>query len=774
MADRDGGGADALEKRSALLELTTDLVSSAMPDGTLTYLNRGGRIMLGWGEDEPLDGKRIPDVHPAWAAELVLEVGLPTALVEDVWRGEVAVLTRSGEEIPVSQVIVVHRDERGKPAYLSTIMRDIRDRKRVEEELRASTEMFQLVMDYIPQFVFWKDVDSVYRGCNENFARVAGVASPADIVGKTDHDLAWKAEEAAFFRQVDRKVMDSDTPELHIIEPQLQADGKQAWLDTNKIPLHDDTAKVVGILGTYEDITARKLAEDALIEREENLRILLDSIGDAVIATDAAGIVTRLNPVAEQLTGWSLAGAVGTPLAEVFRVECGAERRAIAEPFPTLLAGGALAAPTELRTLRDRGGGERVISERGAPMRNGDGEVIGLVLVFRDVTEQRALEEQLRHSRKMDSLGQLAGGIAHDFNNMLTAIAGCAEVLSRALREQPRLLGLAHNILDAADKAGGLTQKLLDFSRKGVHHREQFDVHRVIESACDLLERTIDRRVHVKVRLAAEVHGAFGDPSQLHNALLNLGLNARDAMPDGGTIAIATTNVAFDAYDCERSAFNLEPGAFVEIEVTDTGVGMADDVLQRAFEPFFTTKEVGAGTGLGLSAVYNAVVDNRGAIHVYSRPQRGTTFRLFLPVDADVTTGALDREPAAPSGRGTVLVVDDEATVREAASAMLRSLGYDVVEADGGPAALEVFARDHRDIDLVLLDMVMPTMTGRQVYRELLRVDADAAVVFTSGFTRETNPDFDEPGVRGFIKKPYRLAELAGQIASALARDRDG
>jgi two-component system, cell cycle sensor histidine kinase and response regulator CckA len=633
-------GHEELERRLALLELTTDLVGSATPDGRVTYLNQSGFALLGWDPSGGVAGKTIPDFHPRWATELVLNTGLPTAMRAGVWEAETALLTASGAEIPVSQVLVAHRDATGKAVHLSTIMRDIRERKRIEEQLRASTQMFQLIMDYIPQFVFWKDRNSVYQGCNRNFAVVAGVGSVENIVGKADYELAWKREEAEFFRKVDREVMDADEPLTHIIEPQLQADGKHAWLDTSKIPLHDEHGEVVGILGMFEDITDRKLAE-----------------------------------------------------------------------------------------------------------------------------------EQLRQNQKLESIGQLAGGIAHDFNNMLTAIIGAAELLTMRLDADAGdgLRRLAEEILDAADKAAGLTQRLLEFSRKGSHSREPVDVHTLLEAAAGLLARTVDRRIEVVIDLRADLVRLLGDPSQLQSMLLNLGVNARDAMANSGRLRLATANVQLEPGDPRAGAFAITPGPYVEIEVSDTGGGMSPSVAKRVFEPFFTTKPVGQGTGLGLSAVYSAVVDHGGAITFETKPGVGTSFRVYLPVDPDAEPVRSRTTSEQLRGRARILLVDDEELVRNVAAAMLTSLGYEVVMAADGEEAVGVYAREGETIDLVILDMIMPKLNGRETLQRLRELDPDVAVLFCSGYTRE-RVEVEDEGVRGFLKKPYQLAELARHIADALAQ----
>ncbi len=750
----------------ALLEATTDLVGAAEPDGRLAYLNRAGRLLLGLAPDESLEGFRIDDLRPAWAVRKVHEEGLPAALRHGNWQGETAVLTRTGEEIPVSQVIVVHRHPDGAVAYLSTIMRDIRERKRIEEELRRATEMFQLVLDNIPQHVFWKDRDSVYLGCNRNLAKVAGVPSVEAIVGKTDYELAWKREEADFFRQVDRRVMERDSGELHIIEPQLQADGRQAWLVTNKIPLHDAAGAVVGILGTFEDITDRKLAEDALIQSEENLRITLESIGDGVIAADAAGRVLRMNPVAEQLTGWNRGDALGRLLGEVYCVEREEEDGVESLPLSWLLDSSNEDRRMDA-TLRSRTGRCWKIAENAAPMRAADGTAVGVVLVFRDVTEQRRLEEQVRQSQKMDSIGQLAGGIAHDFNNMLTAIMGSAEILTRGLRDRPALVEVADTILEAADNAAQLTQKLLDFSRKGRQVREPVDVHEVVSSAIALLMRTVNRNILIREQLTARMRCVYGDPAQLQNAILNLGLNARDAMVDGGTLTISSCNLDLDAAYCETSGAALAPGPYIEVEVRDSGGGMTAETVERAFEPFFTTKEVGHGTGLGLSSAYSAVRDHGGEIALRSELGQGTIACLYLPVSAAAVPTKVS-QLAPPRGRGRILLADDEPMVRRVACRLLRQLGYEVIEADDGAAALRVFTSEHQRIDLVILDMVMPSMSGREALAAMKRIAPDVRALYSSGFTRQGSVDYLADGVKGFVKKPYRVSELAQQVARAL------
>lgn len=746
----------------AIIESTSDLVSTSTPDGRLTYMNRAGRELLGWSESEVLE-RAIPDVHSARQAERILTECIPIAVAAGEWRGESALLKADGTELPVSQVILVHRDAAGEIEFYSTIMRDLSAVKAALAQLRESKEMLQIVTDSVPQQVFWKDRDSIYIGCNRHFARVAGLADAEDIVGKSDFDLPWTREQSERFRESDRRAMEADEAEYHIIEPQTQADGRVAWLDSNKVPLHDDAGAVVGILGTYEDVTENLESQRALTASEENLRITLRSIGDAVIATDAGGRVTRMNPVAEELTGWCEEEALGRPLSEVFQVADADTRELVEDPVERILERGDVIGNAHHSLLLSADGVERQIADRGAPIRNGEGEFVGVVLVFRDITEQLSLEEQLRQVQKMESIGQLAGGVAHDFNNMLAGIMGSAELLAPDLQQNPQHRKLVDTILEAAESAAGLTQRLLDFSRKGRVTSRPLDLHRVVRDVVELLGRSIDRRIQIDVALNATQSIVLGDSSQLQNAVLNLGVNARDAMPDGGELTFET-----------RNARGPDGKAAIELRVRDTGTGIDPEHLERIFEPFFTTKEVGRGTGLGLAAVYGTVQVHQGVIEVESQLELGTAFRILLPVEQ---ARAEDSEPTTPAPRAAlegahgparVLVVDDELVVRHSVEKHLLDLGYQVVLAEDGAAAVECFRREHADVDLVLLDTVMPRMGGRDAYREMLAIDESVRVLFMSGFTRDASGYPPDPQVVGFLKKPFRIKELATLVARGL------
>ena len=433
-------------------------------------------------------------------------------------------------------------------------------------------------------------------------------------------------------------------------------------------------------------------------------------------------------------------------------------------------------SPADARgtVLVARDGTERLIADSGAPIRSHEGETRGVVIVFRDVTEQVHLEDQLKQSQKMESIGQLAGGIAHDFNNVLTGIMGYADLLQSSLEHDADLRDCASSILHAGERAAGLTRKLLDFSRKGKILSTPIDAHEVVRDTVDLVRHTLGQSINLKQDLAAEHTTVVGDPTQMQQALLNLCLNGRDAMPDGGVLTVTTRNVDLDLAQCLESGSELQPGKYLRISVRDTGIGIPADVRDRIFEPFFTTKAAGKGTGLGLAAVYGSVKDHQGAVSIESEVGRGTTFMMDLPVTEHAAVPTYREQIADTTPRhGCILVVDDDATIRSIAREMLENLGYEVLVAEDGEAGIEVFEREKSRVDAVLLDMVMPRLSGRHCFHTMRRLDPDARIVLTSGFTAEHSvQDLLDAGLRGFLHKPFRRSDLIAALDSATARGR--
>ncbi len=390
----------------------------------------------------------------------------------------------------------------------------------------------------------------------------------------------------------------------------------------------------------------------------------------------------------------------------------------------------------------------------------------GAVIRIDDITEQVEMDLHLRHSQKMDAIGQLAGGIAHDFNNMLSGIIGAAELLrSKVLPEDQKLVKI---ITEASGRTAELIQKLLAFSRKESVAFAPVNIHNVIMNTCEILKRSLNKRINLETRLSAESAIVEGDWSQLQNSLLNIGINGGHAMTDGGTLTFATANILIDESFNDKEALNLQLGQYLLIEIKDTGCGIAKQHLKNIFEPFFTTKKQSEGTGLGLAAVYGAVQQHNGLITVCSEEGEGTSFFIYLPLVEAEERQVLERE-TLQTGEGCVLIVDDESVVRETAKMMLEKLGYTTLKAVDGKQALEMYQQHREEIDMVLLDMVMPVMDGTECFYKLKEINPKIKVVISSGFVRDADlSTLLEDGLIDFIRKPFSIEQLARAVAMAL------
>jgi PAS domain S-box-containing protein len=504
-----------------------------------------------------------------------------------------------------------------------------------------------------------------------------------------------------------------------------------------------------------------------LARERERFRVTLASIGDAVIATDTAGRMTLLNPVAEALTGWAEADARGRPLADAFRVGDARTGRPADDLAAQALRLGPVMGLAGEAVLTARDGTERPVDASAAPIRGDGGAVLGTVLVFRDVGGQRRLEEQLRHAQKMEVVGRLAGGIAHDFNNLLTVINGFAEV-ARAELPAGSAREAVETIQGAGERAAALTGQLLAFSRKQVLAPQALDLREVVGGMERLLRRVVGEDVDLAAAFGPEPCCVTADPGQVEQVIMNLAVNARDAMPTGGRLTVEARCVDLDeAYT--RAHAGVNPGRYALLAVSDSGCGMAEDVKARIFEPFFTTKGVGKGTGLGLATVYGIVRQSGGHVDVYSEVGFGTTFKVYLP-RARESSEILPPSPdpsGAPRGDETVLLAEDEPGVRALARRTLLSHGYRVLEAGNGPEALEVAAGYPGEIHLLLTDVVMPGLSGRQVAERLRR--RGTRVLYLSGYADDAVVRHGViEGGANFLQKPFTPHTLARKVREVL------
>lgn len=496
----------------------------------------------------------------------------------------------------------------------------------------------------------------------------------------------------------------------------------------------------------------KRQAEEKLRDSEKRFRTIFESAQDAIFLKDRDLKYTLVNPVMERLYGLPAEDFIGNTDAQLFGTE---QRSASGKSELRVLQGDIVEEDDALRV----GGAEKVFHNIKVPLSDGSGEFVGLCGFARDVTATRQLEDQLLQAQKMEAIGTLAGGISHDFNNMLQAILGYSQMLLLTKRRSDADYSKLREIEKAAQRATDLTQQLLTIGRKVEIEPRPLDVNQVVRQVEKLLKRTIPKMIGIEMRLAQDIHAVNADSNQLEQVLINIGVNARDAMPDGGRLVIETLNMEPDE-SFRKINLNENIDSYVVLSISDTGQGMPEDVLEHIFEPFFTTKGVGEGTGLGLAMAYGIIKNHGGHISCESSPSQGTAFKIFLPA-IGIAPDPVAAEPDVPVELGaleTVLVIDDEPLLRDLAKGMLTGSNYEVLTADSGESGLALY-RQHRDaISLVILDMIMPGMGGKQCLSEILTLNPRAKVLISSGYSME-DPAKDQilTKAKGFIKKPYNL-----------------
>ena len=557
-------------------------------------------------------------------------------------------------------------------------------------------------------------------------------------------------------------------------------DGSRITVMVNIVPLMNDRKEIAGAINCFHDVTERKLSELNLRRTQKKFHDLFEFAPDAIVMTNAAGVITLVNRQTEKLFGYERGDLVGQPV-EILMPESARQglmalrANYLAAAGPRTMGGGR----SDLMG-RKKDGTRFPVEISLSPMDSDEGMLV--VAALRDMTDRQSasdamlkLEEQLRHTQKMDAIGQLAGGVAHDFNNQLSVIAGYGGMLKARLAE-PKLKQYAESICKAADLSADLTKKLLAFARKGQYQTIPVPMHDIIDETIGMLSHTIDKRIEIKQDKKAASDVVLGDPSQLQNALLNLAVNARDAMPSGGKLFFETENVEIGSDFCVTHGGEIQTGSYVKIRVRDTGSGMGDEVKKHLFEPFFTTKPLGKGTGLGLASVYGTVKGHKGMLEVWSELGLGTTFTVYLPLAESLNvqkkTVKTDLSSATLSvvKNIRVLLVEDETELRRMVAEMLVSCDIECLEAENGGQAVETYAAHWQRVDLVILDMIMPEMNGPDAFRAMKKINSNIKVMLLTGFSlnNEVQAVLDE-GAIGFVQKPFNKKILIDQIKQAVS-----
>ncbi len=752
-------GEESLRMLQRAVEQAENAIFLTGPDGVLTYVNPAFERIYGYTPEEAL-GKTPRILKGGLLARPYYERFWNRLLAGESVREEFVNRKRDGGLVTVEASVSPVLDGKKKRIGFIAVQHDVTDRKRSEEALRQSEQRFSRAFHASP---IPTTISEVATGrvvdVNEQFLRVFGY-SREEVIGKTSLELDLWADRASRDRAAARvRKEGSIRDQLTRIRTRS---GDVREVVGSAVPV--DLAGVACMLWTFLDVTERRQAEAGMRKSEERFRKLFDSDAIGIAIADLSGNTLEANDACLAMLGYTRedleAGRIRwnelTPAEHIPR-----DREVIEELRRT-----GAAVPWEKELLRKDG--TRVPVLIGiAMLEASQGSCLAYVV---DLTERRRLEEQFRQAQKMEAVGQLAGGIAHDFNNLLTAILGYSDLLGEKAAPGSEESENVEQIRKAGERAASLTRQLLAFSRQQVLERRVLDLNHLIRNLEKMLRRLIGEDIELSATLDPALRRVHADAGQLEQVILNLAVNSRDAMPSGGKLTIETANVELDEAYARRHA-TVRPGPYVMIAVSDTGTGMDARTISHVFEPFFTTKELGKGTGLGLATVYGIVKQSGGYIWVYSEPGKGTSFKIYLP---PVEEGAVEEhpsvaDPSALQGSETVLLVEDEESVRSLARTILEGYGYTVLEAGSGEKALEIVRAHGRPIHLVLTDVVMPAMSGTELVSRLEALKPGIRSLYMSGYTDDAVVRHGLlEKARVFLQKPFTPAILARKVRDAL------
>lgn len=648
-------------------------------------------------------------------------------------------------------------------AYGITSLRTAVERRKAEEELRSSKDALHVIFNNVYDALIIHEPDGTIVDVNDKMLRMYGVeraqAPTLSIINDysckdnpPDHlPLLWEkaaAGENQLFEWIARRPEDGSTFDVEVFLCKLVT-GKRELILANVRDISERKRAEKSLQTAIEEIAGERAKSDAIIA----------AVGDGINILDKDYKIIYQNRVSREMMG-DHAGEF------CYRVYEPGQKVCAGCPMVRSFSKGKLHR-AEKTVLTD--GSAKTFEITASPIRDAAGEIVAGLEIVRDITEQRTLEAQLHQSQKMEAIGQFAGGIAHDFNNILTAVIGYGHLLLMKLPEDDPLRALVEQILFSAERAAGLTQSLLTFSRKGAIHPQPVETNAIILKVENLLKRLIGEDIELGVELASETLTIMADSGQMEQVIMNLAANARDAMPKGGLLTIKTELLEMDSAFVHVHGYGV-PGRYARIAVTDTGTGMDQKTREKMFEPFFTTKEVGKGTGLGLAIIYGIIKQHNGFINVYSEKGVGTTFKIYLPVISAKAQKTGEQEFAAPTGGSeTLLLAEDDGHVRQLTKELLVDYGYAVIEAVDGDDALQKFIEHRESIQLLMLDVIMPKRNGRDVYNKVRKIKPGIKVLFTSGHSAET---IRSKGILDerleFITKPIIPRDLLERVRTIL------
>ncbi|SPE51229.1 putative Multi-sensor hybrid histidine kinase [Verrucomicrobia bacterium] len=751
---------------STALEAAANAIAITDREGVVIWTNPAFSQLTGYSLEE-LRGRKISMLKSGAHDAVFYRQLWDTILAGRVWRSEMVNRRKDGSLYTEENTITPVLNEGGEITHFVAVKQDVTERKRAEAASRQSEDEFRAIFEVASIGMAQTDPRTgQWLRVNQKMCAITGYAADEllqmrvpDITHPEDRQRDWE-----LFQQVVR----GDAPDYRLEKRYVRKDGVVAWVNVNMTVIRDAAGRPARTMAAIEDVTTHKLAQAALAQSEERFRTLFELAPDGIYLCDLQGRFVGGNKAAEELVGYARAELIGKSFLTLNLLSASDLRRAAAALARN--AQGEATGPEEYELTR-KDGRKLSLEIRTFPAKTQ--QQLLVLGVARDITERKQLEAQFRQAQKMEAIGQLAGGVAHDFNNLLAVMRGNADLLLMdAEQNTSQTNECLKHIAAAAERAAGLTRQLLIFSRKQAIQSEPLALNGLVQNLTKMLKRVIREDIRLECRYAEQLPFVQADPGMLEQALLNLVVNARDAMPRGGQLLIATEGVRFDAASAGTHP-DARPGEFVCLSVSDAGTGIAPEHLERIFEPFFTTKEPGKGTGLGLATVYGIVKQHQGWVEVSSRVGVGTTFRILLPaIPPPARTAVAAPDAELRGGSETILLVEDDYSVRMITRHVLETFKYKVHEASCAREAVEVWGRHAGEIALLLTDIVMPEgVTGRELADRLRAAKPGLRVIFLSGYSGDVvgvDTEFFRRTGSCFLHKPCATAILIQTVRQCL------
>jgi PAS domain S-box-containing protein len=711
----------ALKERENIMETVPDIIYVLDMNGKLIRWNSKLKVFTGLSPEELMgrDALEFFEEDKEIVAEAIREV-----FEKGQIEVEACIIRKDGTPVPYYWTGALLKDEQGNVIGITGVGRDITEHKQAEQALRESEKRYRTLLETTSEEYWIVDPELKIIEVNQAICNMLGY-SEKEILGKTPLDFVDDKNRKIFIEQ-SSKIPTTSYRSFEIVLK--KKNGEDLYTYFNASTLRDESGDIQGAFAFIIDITERKQAQ----EERDRLSTAIEQAAESVFITDRDGIIQYINPAFERLTGYSRKDAIG----QNPRILKSGKHDALfyKKMWDTITRGDAWHGRL-INKKKDGSLYEAVATI--SPVSDTSGKIINFVSIKRDITHEIELEKQLIQSQKMEAIGTLAGGIAHDFNNILAAIMGCAELALIDVPKETRLYDDVQKILNAGYRAKGLVQQILTFSRKSEEEKAPVQIRHLVKEALKFVRSSLPAIIEIHEEIAGEIGIVNANPTQMHQVIMNLCTNASHAMPEGGILEIGLRNVDFDSHYAARYP-DIDPGKYLRLTVSDTGEGMTSEVMDRIFEPYFTTKEKGVGTGMGLSVVHGIVKSHGGTVTVYSKPGKGSTFHVYIPlIKEGVKRPEIDEDTVIPTGNERILFIDDEPALVDLGKRMFEQLGYEVTSRTSSVEALELFKARPDRFDLVITDMTMPNIMGDKLAHELMKIRPDIPIILCTGYSEK-------------------------------------